>query len=626
MDDERWQALVRRLEPQARARPDAYRRKVIALAALGYAFIATLLLVLLGLAALVVVLAVQGPGILLKFLIPIGALFYVVVRSLYVKFTPPEGVRLKSGQAPELFRMIDEVREKIRGPRVHEVRVDGDTNASVVQVPRVGGIFGSRNYLVLGLPYMNALSADELRAVVAHELGHLSRAHGRFGAFVYRVRETWFSLLQGLEARKSMWTGLVRRFFLWYVPYFNAYTLPLARAHEFEADAAAASAAGKEAAGVSLVKGSLAARWVHEAYWPGVFKRAADEPAPPQTAFAPLGQEIAEAPRGEQVETWYRQLLEMETDPYDTHPSTAERLAHLGLDPQEVLRLARANGRPRAAATYLGAGEADVVAAVDAAWRENVEAIWSEQHSEAQHDKAELERLEAQQDLSADDALRRAQLTEAFRGEEEALARYRELVDSENDAAARFAVGRLLLEREDDEGLRWLDEAMDRDPEAVLPSCQIAFLYLRDHDRDDEAERYRARAEQQADVFEQAAGERSSVSVDDRLEPSNLPGDLLQDLREKVAWHDEVAAAYLVRKRTDLLDDTHPFYVLALIPKSDFRTAWKETDDEAEPLEERVAREISIPGELMVAKVGKKSPLAQHFAQIDGARLYERGG
>jgi Zn-dependent protease with chaperone function len=625
MDEERWQALVRRLEPQARATPSTYRRKVVLLAALGYAFIAGLLLLLLGLAAIVVVLALKSSALLLKLLIPIGALFVVILRSLYVKFSPPAGIRLKHSQAPELFRMIDDVRKRVRGPRVHEVRVDGETNAGVVQVPRAGGIFGSRNYLVLGLPYLNALSAEEMRAVVAHELGHLSRAHGRFGAFVYRVRATWFSLLRGLEMRQSLWTGLVRRFFLWYVPYFNAYTLPLARAHEFEADDAAAAAAGHEPAGVSLVKGMLAARWAHESYWPGIYKRAIDEPAPPETAFAPMVEGIATASRGEDVKTWYRQLLEMETDPYDTHPSIAERLEHLGLDAQEVLPLAQANGRPTAASAYLGAAEPEVVAAVDSAWRDDVMKQWHERHSEAQRDKDELERFDAGEGLSPEDALRRAQLTEILRGPEDALARYRELVDTENDAVGRFAVGRLLLEREDDAGLGWLDESIERDPEAVLPACQIAYLYLHDRERDEEAEAYRVRAEEQANMFEQAAGERSQVSVEDRLEPSKLPDDLLTSLRKKVDWHEEVAAAYLVRKRTDHLDDTHPFYVLAVVPKSGFRTAWKESHDDVDPLEESVARDVSLPGEFIVVKISGKSPLAQHLAQIDGARVYERG-
>jgi hypothetical protein len=165
---------------------------------------------------------------------------------------------------------------------------------------------------------------------------------------------------------------------------------------------------------------------------------------------------------------------------------------------------------------------------------------------------------------------------------------------------------------------------MIRDPEAVLPACQLAYAYLLDHDREEEAARYRARGEEHLEAVEKAAGERSSVSVDDRLEPAELSDELITRLREKIAWHEEVAEAYLVRKRTEQFDETHPFYVLALVPKSGFRTAWKGSDNGVEPLEDRVARDLSIPGEVIVAKVGRKSPLAERFAEIDGARVYSR--
>ena len=119
MDEERWQALVARLEERARSNPAAHRRKVALVAVLGYGFIAVLLLLLLGLAAVAVLLAIHGPLLLLKLLLPIGALVWVVLRSLHVKLEPPEGVRLDKRDAPELFRMVDEVRKKVRGPRVH---------------------------------------------------------------------------------------------------------------------------------------------------------------------------------------------------------------------------------------------------------------------------------------------------------------------------------------------------------------------------------------------------------------------------------------------------------------------------------------------------------------------------
>jgi Zn-dependent protease with chaperone function len=231
---EQWEALVRRIEPEARADPAGYRRKVILLAALGYAFIGALLVLGIGLAALVVLGAIKGSPLLLKLLIPLVIVIGLVVRSLYVRFEPPTGVEVTRRDAPALFAMLDEVRTAIQGPKVHTVLLQGDANAAIVQIPRTGGFFGSRNYVVLGLPFLQALSAEQCRAVVAHELGHLSGAHGRFGSFVYRVRMTWGQLLHGFAEHQSMWTGLIRRFFVWYVPFFDAYTLPVARAHEFE--------------------------------------------------------------------------------------------------------------------------------------------------------------------------------------------------------------------------------------------------------------------------------------------------------------------------------------------------------------------------------------------------------
>jgi Zn-dependent protease with chaperone function len=376
VDGERWEALVRRLEPKARANPSAHKRKVVLLALVGYAFILCFVALLVAIAVGVVMIAMHSAIVMLKLLIPIAALLWVVARSLYVKFEPPTGVRISKREAPELFRMLEDVKRAIRGPRIHRVLVDERPNAGVVQVPRVGGLLGSRNYLVLGLPYLLALTGDEFRAVMGHELGHLSRRHGRFGSFVYRVRQTWVQLLEAFELRRSVWTGLIRRFFAWYVPYFEAYTLPTARAHEFEADAAAADVAGREVAASSLVSGILASRWVDEAYWPDVYRRADREASPPATAFAPLVERIAEAPSYGNVDAVFRLYLEGETELTDSHPALSERLAHLGVEPQAALTAATSPGRVSAAEVYLGEQTAALVEAVDRYWAAEIESQW----------------------------------------------------------------------------------------------------------------------------------------------------------------------------------------------------------------------------------------------------------
>src|SRR3954453_1077430 len=190
MDEEGWGQLVERLESRAQADPKGYRRKVVRFAALGYAYIATALSVLLVLAAAVIYLGIHHPAPLLKLLLPIGALAVVILRSLAVRIDLPEGIPLSRAEAPALFNAIDAATHSVRGPSLHALLVDSDMNAGVVQVPRLG-IFGSRNYLVTGLPLLQALTPTEFRAVLAHELAHLSRRHGRLGVWIYRVRATW---------------------------------------------------------------------------------------------------------------------------------------------------------------------------------------------------------------------------------------------------------------------------------------------------------------------------------------------------------------------------------------------------------------------------------------------------
>jgi Zn-dependent protease with chaperone function len=632
MTQEQWAALVRRLEPQARENPRSYRRKVAAFGVLGYAFIGLMLAALVALALLVVILALAGPALLLKLLIPIGALGLLIVRSLWVRMAPPDGVEVKREEEPELFRMIHDVNAKVRGPKVHTVLIDGEPNAAIVQIPRRGGIFGQRNYLVLGLPYMQMLSPDEFRAVVAHELGHLSRSHGRFGTWVYRIRTTWWQLLAALEERKHWTTGIFRRFFEWYVPRFDAYSFPLRRAHEFEADEAAAAAAGPQAVMTALLSGTLGAHYLNEQYWPGIYRRADDEQEPPRSAFAPMARELATARTGSDVQQILEQELAREPDIEDTHPSLAERIRHLELDPTEIIRLAATNGDGQAAAdAFLREGGAPLAEVFDRRWREAIAEEWRHRHSERQEVRRELEQLEARaerEQLRVEDLLTLAALTTEFREPELALVRYRAVLEVEpGDPEANLGVGSLLLDREDDTGLDHLERAMDADPDAIVPACEVAIPYLEARGRGEEAKRYRKRGEQQLEVYEAASVERADVDVDDELEPSDLDGALLEQIRATVERHDDVGAAYVVRKRVQHLADEHPLYVLAVIPRKRWRQLWKEADAEEKDestLAERVADDLELPVDVHVIVPGPRSGMDERLEAIPGAKIFSR--
>ena len=628
MSEERWLELVERLEHRSQSDPRGYRRRVGLLAALGYAYLGLTLAAVAGLSAAVVYFAVTGPALLLKFLIPLGALALVVLRALWIRVDPPEGIPLHRSDAPDLFGLVDELRRKVDGPKVHSVLLDGELNASIVQVPRLGVLGPQRNYLVLGLPLLQALPPDEFSAVLAHELGHLSRSHGRFSAWIYRVRRTWSQLLETLEEKRSWGTFVFRRFFEWYAPYFNAYSFVLARAHEYEADAAAAHAAGHRASGLALANLSVADRYLDESFWPGLYERASREPRPPESAFIPMAQTLRGAGEDAEVLRWLDDALAYEGDPTDTHPPLSRRLAALGLDAGELSAdvAARRNGSApalSAAQRYLGALEATVAEQLDREWRASVSPAWQQRYVEAERAQRRLAELEQTADPSLEELLERAALVEEYRGGEEALERYGQILAREPEhGLARFAVGRLLLAQGSEEGLDHLERAMASEPEAVLPACEVAYAYLVGQGKREEAERYGVRAEGRMQQIEQAVEERSELDLETGLEPHELPAEVVSSLEGRLAQHDGVARAYLARKRVRHLDDEDPLYVVAVVPSQRWRTLWREAGEEEPSLAERLVEALDLPVSFSVVVPHPRSDLERRLEQIPGSRVY----
>ena len=334
-----------------------------------------MLLALAGLGAFAFGLAFGvGAAVLLlktKLFIPLLILVGVLIRALWVRLPPPEGWELSRAGFPELFSMIDDVRRRVRGPRIHTVLLVGDFNAAICQVPRLGVLGWQKNYLILGLPLLLALSPDQVKSIVAHEYGHLSGAHARIGAWVYRVRQTWIRLMQAFGQSQHWGKGLVQRFLDWYAPYFNAYSFALARANEYQADAIAAEVTSPRDTAAALVATAIQCRHLDEAHWCPLFESAANEPEPPVNAFSSLREKLREPVATATGQAYLEQAMALETTGEDTYPSLGDRLSALA-EPAQLLEPI-----PRSAAEeLLGAHLAPLTAHADAGWCSSVVQGW----------------------------------------------------------------------------------------------------------------------------------------------------------------------------------------------------------------------------------------------------------
>jgi Zn-dependent protease with chaperone function len=614
MTDDEFRALATRLEGEARRNARGYEFRVWLLAMLGNAYLALVVLLLTALFLGALASMVWLKFLLIPWTVAIGAFLWVVLRALWVNVPPPEGIEVRSSDAPTLFAMIDELGHALRAPRFHQVLIDERFNAGVVQTPRLG-IFGwERNHLLIGLPLMKSLSVDQLKAVLAHEFGHLSRGHGRISNWIYRKRLRWVRVIAALEERESMGWFLFKPFLIRYAPYFNAYSFPLARANEYEADAAAARLTFPTVAAEALTSVSVAGRYLSERFWPALYKRAEDSPQPAFAPYASMAIDVSGELGAETAQTWLEQALAEETGLADTHPSLADRLAAIG----ESARLAPPE-RGQTADRLLGEALPRITDALDARWHAGVLRVWEARHREVQEGRLRLGELDARAeagDLPLMDALERARLGESFgAGPDAALEEFRALhARAPDDALACYALGARLLARDDETGLALVEGAMQRDPQVIVPACESLRDYCWRNGREQEARDWHTRMVERA----AAARERSVLLAADKLQKHGLADEIVAGLCSQLQAIPEIDEAYLVRKRVKHLPEW-PCYVLG------FRVAdGPHRERRIAETGEQIAQTVRLPDKTLVLSIqGNNYWLRSKLRQIRGARILD---
>lgn len=619
LNQAQFDELVERLTVASQRDPGAYKLKVGLLALAGYAYIFFVLLALAALTVLLVAMLVVGKAGVLAFKlgIPLLVLVWIILRALWVRLTPPVGHPLTPAQAPKLFETISEIRAATRGPRTHQVLVTDEFNAAVTQIPRLGMFGWQKNYLIIGLPLMQALSPQQFKAVLCHEYGHLSRSHAKFGAWIYRMRLTWARLMNALESAQHWGAFVFRRFVRWYVPYFNAYSFVLARANEYEADGFAARVCGAATAASALSTVEVRARYLSDRYWPDVYQAADREATPAFAPFAALPARYGAGLSNADAETWLAQALRRKTGTDDTHPALVDRLASLHqpakLEPQPA---------ENAAVVYLGASLETLTASFDAQWLERVKDGWRERHEyarEARGKLAELEAKAARETLGGEEAMNLAQWTEEFKSAEAALPLYENIAASENAASAHFAVGRLLLARDDAAGVARIEQALALDHWMTLNGCQQVIAYYVRNGDNPAAQPWRDRAITRADKEDAARQERATLPLKKVYVGHDLKDDVLDAMRAVFADCPEIDRVYLVRKSLEHFPEM-PLYVIGYRNRR-----FNRSDKKTGAVTQRLINELKCPGELFVLPVtGNNAPLESLFKKIADARIFLR--
>src|ERR1051325_2693547 len=571
MEQSEFENLIKPLEALAAENPSQYRLRVALLAALGYLYLLVVVAVLLTIVVLVLFYASFNWLVIKILWIPL-VLVGIVLRSLWITLPVPEGVELQRAQAPVLFDLVHEVTTALNGPKVHHILLSGDFNAGIVQIPQFGMFGWQTNYLVVGLPMLRALNPAQFRAVLAHEVGHLSGKHGRFSGWIYRLRRSWIEVLVTVRRERHYASFLFEPFVKWYAPYLNAYSFVLARAQEYQADAYSVELAGRETAAVTLARVEAKARKLNEDFWPDFFRQSKEEAKAQRDPFVQMLGGLGQPIRPVNTQRWFFESLQVPTGYDDTHPALADRLAAMGfakgssaVDGLLDQLVTTEQDNQAAASYYLRELPADFLGRENRMLREQLVRVWNESHSKYNEARKQLQKLNEQaneRELTLEEQWEHLTLTRQVHDRTTALPLLQKFLNEHPDhAGAQIAMGAVLLEQQDAAGVEHLEKAMQLSPALTGDACAVLSGFYFEQGNKELAESYRNRAVEHYAKAQKQQEQALTFSESDTCLPHGLAPEIVRKIQAQLGKVRGLSEAFLVRKTVEGMD---PIYVLAV--------------------------------------------------------------
>jgi len=564
-----------------------------------------------------------------------------IVRGVTLRLPPPGGVQLTEKEAPRLFRMLAEMSRSLDAPVVDTVVVSPARHLEILRVPRgAAGVFGHADTVLLaGLPVLEELSPQHLRALLAHEMAHQATYNRRFGGHLLDLRRRLNALRAAAEAsalERGYWsrlpdealTGILNGLLQRLAPA----AFPAVRQHECEADAIAASIAGREFSAAGILRERIAGHVLTQQFREDCLRLAETSPEPPPDLFERRAMAASGEFREAQIHGWLRAELEHKDNLAESHPPLWDRMRLLGyrLEGMDDFRALLENLQPHrelgetAARFFLGESVETLRAAFFREWMQIQARDWRMRFDTYERLRSLAMEWETGCAAQFDDPKALWQIavaignTRSWRAALPVAQRILEIQPGHGDA--NLLAGQLLIEEGNRAGLESLERAMAADPGAIPAACAAAGRFLEARGEQEAAAGYRIRAEVRHKAEQAIAEERSQVRATDTFSAPGCPAAMVGALRRAVESHaSHVRAAYVMRKQVDG-GDRKPLYVLGI----ERRAFLHENITLANRLLlERIMRTHGVPGDVLVCVVTRGNrPLLEKWRTVPDSLLY----
>lgn len=247
------------------------------------------------------------------------------------------GEPLEPRQSPRLRQLVEETAARVGTAAPDTIVLGLDPNFFVTEVPvqcpdaRLTG-----RTLFVSLPLCRILTTDELRGVVAHEMGHFKgqdTEYTRRFAPIYRGASESLAAVASSVRSLSGLIALAPTFYLlgYFLESFAVAETEIGRGRELAADQVAAQASGERVFAAALVKiHAYARRWEWVQSW---INDAVAEGRPFENVTSVFLRAVADTTQGDPLAGLLDEHLR---HPTDSHPPLGDRLASLQIPMNQV--------------------------------------------------------------------------------------------------------------------------------------------------------------------------------------------------------------------------------------------------------------------------------------------------
>jgi Zn-dependent protease with chaperone function len=512
------------------------------------------------------------------FLSPLVIIFFYLSRILFSIFFQKDdkldGLIISKKEFPQLYETINEIRIQCKCPKIHVLALDYSNNAYIREGSRFGLAQWKKRYLVIGVPLLLLLNERELKGVIAHECGHLSRLHSRS---TQRISWKMKGLKKYLDklSKKRKYNSVIGRVVKKYVINLNNLYYQLSKNHELEADIVAAKVVSKQTLINALIKMEF-----YDGIFSGYFWRTITEfNKNDEKVIEDIYFMLERAMKGnlEIPEEVFKNFLEgirnYNSLPGSTHPSIAERAKSLGAVIPSLE--GKFNGDLisifkdyyESAIRTLFKNEAEnILRNMSIKWTKLSTERWAEYFKYITGLKTSLKDLEAaekEKGLEGRQWLDKGFIIEELEGSDAALEVFREAVKADNQSLpAKFHMARILLLKGEGEGVDIFKAIMEEDVQ-LIPKCCFHLVNYYLYNNRTEAINFYNYAVNFMNTNEEAADERATLYLKDELLPHDLSVITLEKIKNELKEYKDIKKAYIVMKKLNLTKD-FPLYIIAV--------------------------------------------------------------